>query len=56
MSTWHQDRHPAPLWHPTKWTVVNDKLGQLTTVARFDDRVEAETHATNTGGYVIPPT
>jgi hypothetical protein len=59
MSTWHQDRALAararPLWHETLWTVVNDKPGQMMTLARFETREQADKYAKNTGGYVLPP-
>lgn len=44
MATWHQRQNPVPLWHETKWTVVNDPPNETTTVMRFDHPHEAESY------------
>lgn len=44
MATWHQEQNPVPLWHKTKWTVVNDPPRMLTTVMRFDTPHTAEAY------------
>ncbi|CAG9228576.1 hypothetical protein [Burkholderia vietnamiensis] len=55
MSTWHQDRNPMPLWHPTQWTLVIDPPNQMRSVERFDTAEAANFAAKLRGGYVIPP-
>lgn len=55
MSTWHQQRNPAPLWHATKWTHVEDAPGRHTCVERFDNSVDAYDAMDKRGGYVLPP-
>lgn len=66
MSTWHQDQALRraraagalhnPYQHPTKWTVVDDKIGALTTVERMDSSAEAHARAEKLPyAYVLPP-
>ena len=62
MATWHQQRNSAPLWHPTKWSVVEDPPGQCTTVSRFDTLAQAQTyldslkrHGNGRNAYLLPP-
>lgn len=56
MATWHQQRNPVPLWHTTKWTVVNDPPNGMTTVMRFDTHEEARAFAASeAGSYVLAP-
>lgn len=55
MATWHQQRAMPPLWHNTKWTVVEDPIGSMTNVSRWDSAEAANRHAAVVKGYVIPP-
>jgi hypothetical protein len=55
MSTWHQETNPTPLWHPTKWTVVEDGLNRLQSVSRWDSAQEAAAHAEKVKGYILQP-
>jgi hypothetical protein len=56
VSTWHQlQGTPVPLWHESKWTVVDDKSNCPLVIVRCDDAKSAEDMAEKTGGYVIPP-
>lgn len=56
MATWHQQRAMTPLWHETKWTVVEDSIGRTTSVSRWETAEAANEHAKTVNGYVIPPT
>lgn len=53
MASWHQNRNITPLWHTSKWTVVND--GESLSVSRWRTPEEANEHATKTDGYVLKP-
>lgn len=59
MGTWHQKqankREPIPLYHPTKYTVVNDSPNGVLTVSRFKDAIDAQRYADRNNGYVLPP-
>ncbi|MFT4064318.1 hypothetical protein [Paraburkholderia sp.] len=55
MSTWRQRQAPVPLWHETKWTLVEDGLNRHTCVERFDSMRDALAAAHKRGGYVLPP-
>ena len=61
MSTWHQRRNPAPLWHETLWTVVTDPPDEILTVRRFGKKESAEEHLSNLDAigvkhaYIIAP-
>lgn len=56
MATWHQQRNRAPLWHETKWTVVEDPPNGFMTVMRFDTAREANTFASRVPHtYVLAP-
>ncbi|MDP9155318.1 MAG: hypothetical protein M3O74_13820 [Pseudomonadota bacterium] len=56
MSTWHQQQSPVPLWHATKWTLVDDTPGKHTCVERFEAATQAYEAMQKRGGYVIRPT
>ncbi len=64
MATWHQQqaqrRNPTPLWHETKWTVVEDNGS--TCISRFEASEEANGYLGNLksrckdkGAYILPP-
>lgn len=44
MATWHQERHPVRLWHPTLWIVVIDPPGQMRALVTFSSRELAEVY------------
>lgn len=62
MATWHQQqamvRNPCPLWHESKWTVVEDPPGGSLCTSRFDTAEEAQTYERNIGRkhtYILAP-
>lgn len=66
MATWHQQRamacRPVPLWHESKWTVVEDPPGGMLCLSRFDDNIQAQAYlnnlsrcGNNKGAYILPP-
>lgn len=62
MATWHQQqamaRNPRPLWHETKWTVVEDPPGGLLCLSRWDTKEQAEAHENrikSKHSYIVPP-
>lgn len=56
MATWHQQRNPNPLWHETKWTVVEDPPDGLLAVSRWDTSAQANEHASKVKhAYVLAP-
>lgn len=62
MSTWHQDqamsRNKTPLWHETKWTVLESGPGVAMAVTRFDTVEEAQTYERKIGSKhssILPP-
>lgn len=75
MSTWHQDQaarraveagQPLTYAHPTLWTVIDNPIGGMTSVARFKLPEEAQREADRINrsaaplrylrAYVLPPT
>lgn len=42
MATWHQMKNPTPLFHATKWVVVDDPPGEPTGCYLFSSSKEAE--------------
>jgi hypothetical protein len=62
MATWHQMRARAPLYHETKWTVVDDPPNAMTTLMGFETEeganafVErAKARGSGRHMYVLPP-
>jgi hypothetical protein len=55
MSTWHQDQARKPLWHPTKWSVVDDPPNDLRTITLCDTQAQAEGWQRKHGGYILRP-
>lgn len=57
MGTWHQDKScHTPLWHTTKWTVVEDPPDGTRCVSRWDTAEQASAHSAKIPhSYVLPP-
>lgn len=65
MSTWHQNKQPVELWHPTKYVVVTNPQGGTLTRMLWDTLEQAQTYLDNlrknnqkdySCSYLVPPT
>ena len=58
---WHQqkaelERRAPVLYHPTRWTHVEDQPHRTTSVMRFDTAKQAEAYLEKVNfGYLLPP-
>lgn len=62
MATWHQMRNQIPLWHESKWTVVDNPPNDCQSVMRFETAAKANEYLANRQRlgtdkhcYIIPP-
>jgi hypothetical protein len=62
MSTWHQDKRPARLFHETEWTVVENPHNNTQTLCTFARESDAREYCSrvktlrpNVPAYVLRP-
>jgi len=56
-ATWHQNRSKAPLYHPTKWSVIHDPPNAMRSAHLFNTEEEAKAHHAKNPqhSYILKP-